>query len=100
MGLAGKLKTGLKNEFGPVEHEQGATKSNQKEEEGGRRSMRRGEEEDQQQEDQHQEQRRRTGVCIGNAREKRKMWSSGADKTINRNFDYNYLLMKMVRKPK
>ena len=34
MGLAGKLKTGLKNEFGPVEHEQGATKSNQKEEEG------------------------------------------------------------------
>jgi hypothetical protein len=28
------------------------------------------------------------------------MWSSGADKTINRNFDYNYLLMKMVRKPK
>ena len=35
MGLAGKLKTGLKNEFGPVEHEQGATKSNQKEEEGG-----------------------------------------------------------------
>jgi hypothetical protein len=42
--------------------------------------MRKGEEEDQQQEDQHQEQRRRTGVCIGNAREKRKMWSSGADK--------------------
>jgi len=34
VGLAGKLKTGLKNEFGPVEHEQGATKSNQKEEEG------------------------------------------------------------------
>ena len=34
MGLAGKLKTGLKNKFGPVEHEQGATKSNQKEEEG------------------------------------------------------------------
>jgi hypothetical protein len=67
---------------------------------GRRRSMRRGEEEDQQQEDQHQEQRRRTGVCIGNAREKRKMWSSGAGKTINRNFDYNYLLMKMVRKPK
>ena len=62
--------------------------------------MRRGKEEDQQQEDQHQEQRRRTGVCIGNARAKRKMWSSGADKTINRNFDYNYLLMKMVRKPK
>ena len=34
MGLAGKLKTGLKSEFGPVEHEQGATKSKQKEEEG------------------------------------------------------------------
>jgi hypothetical protein len=40
--------------------------------------MRRGEEEDQQQEDQQQEQGRRTGVCIGNAREKRKMRSSGA----------------------
>jgi hypothetical protein len=49
--------------------------------------MRRGQEEDQQQEDQQQEQGGRTGVCIGNAREKRKMWSSGADKTTNRNFD-------------
>jgi hypothetical protein len=33
VGLAGKLKTGLKSEFGPVEHEQGAAKSNQKEKE-------------------------------------------------------------------
>jgi hypothetical protein len=49
--------------------------------------MRRGEEEGQQQEDEQQEQGRRTGVCIGFVREKRKMWSSGADKTINRNFD-------------
>jgi hypothetical protein len=50
--------------------------------------MRRGGEEGQQQEDQQQEQGMRTGVCIGNAaREKRKMWSSGADKPINRNFD-------------
>jgi hypothetical protein len=68
VGLAGKLKAGLKIEFGPVEHEQGAAKSNQKEERRGRRrSMRRGEEEDQQQEDQQQEQGRRTGVCISNA---------------------------------
>jgi hypothetical protein len=50
-------------------------------------STRRGEDEGQQQEDQQHEQGRRTGVCICNAREKRKMWSSGADKTINRNFD-------------
>jgi hypothetical protein len=84
VGLAGKLKTGLKSKFGPVEHEQGAAKSNQKEKEGGEE----GGEEGQQQEDQQQEQGMRTGVCIGNAaREKRKMRSSGADKTINRNFD-------------
>ena len=34
MGLAGKLKTGLNIELDPVEHEQGASKSNMKEEEG------------------------------------------------------------------
>jgi hypothetical protein len=54
---------------------------------GGKEEYEEGEEEDQQQEDQQQDQERRTGVCIGNAREKRKMWSNEADKTINRNFD-------------
>jgi hypothetical protein len=87
VGLAGKLKTGLKSKFGPVEHDQGPLSRTRRRGRGGRRIMRRGEEEDQQQEDQQQEQGRRTGVCIGNTREKRKMRSSGADKTINRNFD-------------
>ena len=64
MGLAGKLKTGLKNGFGPVEHEQGATKSNQKEEEGGEKEEYEegGRGGPAAQEDQQQEHGRRTGV--------------------------------------
>jgi hypothetical protein len=93
VGLAGKLKTGLKNEFGPVEHEQGATRSNQKEEEG---------------EKEEYEEGGRGGPAAGGPaaggptagagkenrsmhwqyqREERKVWSSGAHQTINRNFD-------------
>jgi hypothetical protein len=88
VGLAGKLKTGLKSEFGPVEHEQGATKSKQKEEEG---------------EKEEYEEGGRGGPAAGGPtagagkenrsmhwqyqREERKVWSSGAHQTINRNFD-------------
>jgi hypothetical protein len=67
VGLAGKLNTGLKSEFGSVESMINAPLSQTRRRRRGGRSMRRGKEEDQQQEDQQQEHGRRTGVCIGNA---------------------------------
>jgi hypothetical protein len=39
---------------------------------------------------------RGTGVCIGNAREKRKMRSSGADKTL-RKIIYNQQELRLLR---